>query len=64
MNMLKDFFRDSYDELKSNVSWPTFAELQSSTTLVLVSSLIFALVISGVDFGFKTAMELFYQSFS
>ena len=63
MNKLKDFFRESYEELIERVSWPTYAELQSSTTLVLVSSIIFALAIWGVDLMFKTAMEWFYQSF-
>ena len=62
MNKLKDFFRESYEELIERVSWPTYAELQSSTTLVLVSSIIFALAIAGVDFAFTKAMELFYQS--
>jgi preprotein translocase subunit SecE len=63
MNMLKDFFRESYEELIERVSWPTYAELQSSTTLVLVSSIIFALAISAVDYGFTTAMNWFYHSF-
>ena len=55
------FFRGSYDEVKNKVTWPTYSELQSSTILVLVASLIFAIVIGVMDFGFKNLMEAIYS---
>ena len=35
-----------------NVTWPTWKELQSSTIIVVVASVIIALLIFVMDFGF------------
>jgi len=53
MEKLKNYILDSIDEIRNKVSWSKFNELQSSAILVLVASLIFALVIGLVDFGFQ-----------
>ena len=63
MNKLTQFVKESYEELKSNVSWPTRLELQNSAVLVLVASLVFAIVIGLVDLAFKNGLQVFYQSF-
>ncbi len=61
MNKVAAFISGSIDEVKNKVTWPTFSELQTNTILVLVASLIFALVIGGVDFAFKTLMDVIYD---
>ncbi|MDO1450318.1 preprotein translocase subunit SecE [Rhodocytophaga aerolata] len=63
MEKFTAFIKDSIEEIRTKVSWPKFSELQSSSTLVLVASLIFALIIGVIDFGFENAMTWFYQSF-
>ncbi len=63
MNRVIAFVKDSFLEVQTKVSWPAFSELQSSTVLVLVASLIFALLVGLVDTGFKNGLDLFYQSF-
>lgn len=63
MEKVKNYILDSIDEIRNKVSWPKFAELQSSAILVLVASLIFALVIGFIDLGFKNALEFFYKEF-
>jgi len=63
MNKLTQFVKDSYEEMKTNVSWPSRIELQNSATLVLVASLLFAIVIGLVDLVFKNGLNWFYQSF-
>ena len=63
MNKLTQFVKDSFEEMKTNVSWPTRVELQNSATLVLVASLFFAIVIGVVDLAFKNGLNWFYQSF-
>lgn len=63
MLKLKTFILESVDELKNRVTWPKYNELQSSSILVLVASLIFALVIGVIDFGFDNAMNWFYNAF-
>lgn len=63
MNKLMQFFKESYIEMTDNVSWLSFKEAQDSSVLVLVASLVFALVIGGVDFGFNELLTLFYSAF-
>ena len=48
-------------ELMHKVTWPSWNDLQNSAVLVMVTSLIFALVIAGVDFVFSRAMEFIYS---
>ncbi len=45
----------------NKVSWPTWPELQESSMIVLVSSIIIALVIFAMDSAFSKIMELVYQ---
>jgi len=63
MLKVKTFILESVDELKNRVTWPKYDELQSSSILVLVASLIFALVIGVIDLGFDNAMNWFYNAF-
>ena len=60
---LKNFIVESVDELRNKVTWPKFSELQSSSVLVLVASLIFAIVIGAIDFVFDNIMGWFYNEF-
>jgi len=46
------------------VTWPSWKELQGSAILVMVSSLIIALVVAVMDFGFKNLMSAIYDLFS
>lgn len=63
MERVKNYILESIDEVKNKVSWSKFNELQSSAILVLVASLIFALVIGVIDFGFQNALSWFYKEF-
>ena len=55
------YFRDSYKELLEKVTWPTFAQLQQSTMIVLVATLIITAVISLMDFLAGGALKFIYQ---
>ena len=63
MNKLTQFVKDSFEEMNTNVSWPSRIELQNSASLVLIASLLFAIVIGVVDLAFKNGLNWFYQSF-
>ena len=63
MNKVVEFFKNSLDEVKHNVTWPKLSELQTSTTLVLIGSIIFALVVGLMDYAFENGLNLLYQSF-
>ncbi|MBT29762.1 MAG: preprotein translocase subunit SecE [Thalassobius sp.] len=62
-NKIKIFLKDSYVEMTQHVTWSSYRELQNSSILVLVASLIFALVIGVIDAGFRTVLDMFYGSF-
>jgi preprotein translocase subunit SecE len=49
MEKLTLYLRESYQELTKNVSWPTAAQLQESTLVVLVTAGVLALVIFVMD---------------
>ena len=55
------YIKDSYKELVEKVSWPSFSSLQSSTIVVMVASLIFALVVLAMDISFENVMSGLYN---
>lgn len=63
MKKIKIYFKEAYDELVHKVSWPTWAELQSSAIVVLSASLIIALVVLIMDFSFRNVMHAIYNMF-
>ncbi len=60
---ITNYFRETRDELVNKVSWPTWNELTESTTIVIVASVLFALVIWGMDSGLGFALTNFYKMF-
>ncbi|MEJ8589908.1 preprotein translocase subunit SecE [Riemerella anatipestifer] len=57
MSSLVSFLKDSYIEFKDKVEWPKWVDLQSSTTVVAVSTLILALFTFGVDTLFSRSIN-------
>ena len=45
------------------VSWPTWKDLQNSSIVVAVASLIIALIVYLMDLSFRNIMEVFYGLF-
>ena len=56
------YVKESYNELVNKVTWPTFPQLQSSTIVVMVASVIFAVVILAMDISFENIMEAIYRT--
>jgi preprotein translocase subunit SecE len=63
MNKIIAFVKGSSEEMRHKVSWPKYKDLQNSSMLVLVASMILALFIGLVDFSFENLMEWFYTAF-
>ncbi|PTX15205.1 preprotein translocase subunit SecE [Pontibacter mucosus] len=63
MSNIRTYINDTVEEMKNKVSWPSYAELQNSSVLVLIGSLIFALIVGVMDFGFDTVLSWFYNQF-
>ncbi|PLX00537.1 MAG: preprotein translocase subunit SecE [Marinilabiliales bacterium] len=57
------YIQESYEELVNKVSWPTWKELQNSSIVVSIASLIIALVVFLMDISFKNVLEVFYSLF-
>jgi preprotein translocase subunit SecE len=64
MAKLNNYFRDTIEEMRYNVTWPSTTELQKSAGLVLVGSLVFAAVVGLMDVSFNSVLNSFYQSFA
>jgi len=45
------------------VSWPSWSELQNSSIVVSIASLIIAVVVYMMDISFQTILENFYKLF-
>jgi preprotein translocase subunit SecE len=64
MAKLNNYFRDTIEEMRYNVTWPSTTELQKSAGLVLIGSLVFAAVVGLMDVSFNSVLTAFYQSFA
>ena len=56
------YVKESYNELVNKVTWPTFPQLQSSTIVVMVASVIFAVVVLARDLSFENVMAGIYKT--
>ena len=63
MRKIKEYFKDTYNELVHKVTWPKWSELQGSAVVVMVASLIFAMVVFLMDYTFKNLLEVIYSIF-
>lgn len=57
MSSLVDFIKGSYTEFKDKVEWPKWPDLQSSTIVVTVATVILAIFLFGVDTLFSKFIE-------
>jgi preprotein translocase subunit SecE len=62
MANVSEYIKESYIELTQKVTWPTWRELQQSAVLVLVTSIIIALIIFGMDQVIAFVLNRFYTS--
>jgi preprotein translocase subunit SecE len=60
MASIVNYIKDSFEEVKERVTWPTFSELLKSTNSVVLASVLFALVIFATDKGVEFVINLFY----
>ncbi|HIG89497.1 MAG: preprotein translocase subunit SecE [Flavobacteriaceae bacterium] len=55
------YFKESFEELKNHVSWPSFNEGLELTVLVAVFSLIFSLIIWALDSVFSRIIKEYFN---
>ena len=56
-----DYIRDSFEELRDNVSWTERSELQRLVVLVLVFSVLFSLAIWGADTVLSRIIQFYFN---
>jgi len=61
MTGIVNYIKESFGELKNNVSWTPLPEGQSLTVLVAVFSIIFSLAIWGVDTVFSKLIGYYFN---
>ena len=61
MSAVIDYIKDSFEELRNNVSWTPRAELQRLIVIVLVFSVIFSLAIWGADTVLSEVVGFYFQ---
>ena len=49
MTKVVNYISEAFEELKANVTWPEWSEVQRLTIIVAVFSVVFALATWGVD---------------
>ncbi|SIS44244.1 preprotein translocase subunit SecE [Kaistella chaponensis] len=60
---LVDFIKGSYTEFKDKVEWPKWPELQSSTIVVTIGTVLLAIFTFGIDSLFSKSIANFLTLF-
>lgn len=55
------YIKDSFEELRNNVTWTPMSEAQRLMVLVAVFSIIFSLAIWGIDTVFSKAIKGYFD---
>jgi preprotein translocase subunit SecE len=61
MSKIRLFIEETYTELTTKVSWPTWSELQESAIVVMAASLIIGVVVYLIDLAFSGALSVIYS---
>jgi len=63
MNKIATYFKESYQELMQKVTWPSWTQLQQSTVIVLVATVIITAMVALMDFSSNQLLKLVYSLF-
>jgi preprotein translocase subunit SecE len=61
MDKVSNYFRESYQELTEKVTWPTWLQLQQSTVIVLVATIIITFLVWIMDFASQSILKAIYS---
>ncbi len=63
MDKISTYLRESYHELTEKVTWPSWIQLQQSTVIVLVATIIITALVWVMDFTSQNLLKLIYSLF-
>jgi len=61
MNKITTYFRESYKELLEKVTWPSWLQLQQSTVIVLVATLLITVLVWVMDLVSSSILHFTYS---
>ena len=64
MSKMISYLKEAFSELLNKVTWPTWSDLQNSSIVVAIATLIIALVIYLLDTTFSNILDLYYSFFA
>jgi preprotein translocase subunit SecE len=63
MNKISSYIKDSYKEMGEKVTWPSWDQLQQSTMIVLVATLLITAIVALMDSGINAVLKFVYSLF-
>ena len=63
MNKIGSYFGESYKELTEKVTWPNWMQLQQSTIIVLIATLLVTAIVFVMDIASRGLLDLIYGFF-
>ena len=60
MYKIGNYINESYRELIEKVTWPTWAQLQQSTIIVLVATVLITAIVGAMDFASRQLLDFIY----
>ena len=63
MSNFIQYIKDSFEELNTNMTWVSREEAQRSTAVVAAFTIIFALVVAGIDKIFQLGLDNLFKIF-
>lgn len=61
MNKITNYIKESLKELTEKVTWPNWLQLQQSTMIVLVATLVLTFVVLAMDSAIGNGLRLIYE---
>jgi preprotein translocase subunit SecE len=63
MDKITTYFRESYKELLEKTTWPSWPQLQQSTVIVLVATVLITLIVWVMDMVSSSILHFVYSLF-
>ena len=64
MSKVGAYIKESYTELVEKVSWPSWSQLQQSTLIVLVATLVITGIVWAMDLIAQSGLKFIYSFFA
>jgi preprotein translocase subunit SecE len=61
MNKITTYLKESYQELTEKVTWPSWLQLQQSTTIVIIATLVITFIVLIMDLAFSNGLDFIYK---